>query len=69
MAKESWAFEGDGDLQEGFEDRSAAIRAAAAHFQLTISEVQELSRDGLVSLSQHTFVKVFEANDNDDYHK
>ena len=69
MTKESWAFEGDGDLRDGFEDRSAAIKAAAAHFQLTISEVQELSRDGLVSLSQHTFVKVFEANDNDDYHK
>jgi hypothetical protein len=66
---EKWAWEGDGDEREGFEDRSAAIKNAAAHFQLSIAEVHELSKNGIISLGQYTCLKVRPANDTEEWTK
>ena len=51
---ERWIWKGDGKESDEFSDRSKAIKAAAAAFQLSPKEVQSLSREGWIPLSQYS---------------
>lgn len=64
MSQPAWIYECDGERSDAFDDRSEAIKAAAAEFQLTISEVAALSSDGLLPIGLRSTLKVANKNDH-----
>ena len=51
---ERWIWKGDGKESDEFSGRSQAIKSAAAEFQLSPKEVESLSREGWIPLSQYS---------------